>query len=257
LVPLSLGKGQGDFAAKQIKEGMAQGTWVLLQNCHLAASWMRSLEDIVENLPREAHAKRLNESFRLWLTTASSDVFPASLLQTSIKMTKDPPRGIKSNLVQIYNGISGSKAEKDFFYSCQKQEEWRKLFLSLGFFHAVIRERKRYGAVGWNIQYDFNMSDFKISMKQLHHMLNSYQEVPFQALIYLTGECYYGGRVTDDWDRRTLITLLRDFYNPYASEGNYAFSSVQEFKVPQEDMDIPNALIFSEEVRKFLGIVFI
>ena len=79
-------------------------------------------------------------------------------------------------------------------------------------------------------------------------MLNSYQEVPFQALIYLTGECYYGGKVTDDWDRRTLTTLLRDFYNPYASEGNYAFSPVKEFSVPQHELDIQGALTFVEEV---------
>jgi dynein heavy chain len=60
----------------------------------------------------------------------------------------------------------------------------------------------------------FNESDFQISAQQLQNFINEYDEVPFKAILYLTGECNYGGRVTDERDRRCLNTILDDFYNP-------------------------------------------
>ena len=85
--------------------------------------------------------------------------------------------------------------------------------MGLCFFHGVVRERRRFGAIGWNIAYDFNNSDFKISMRHLKSMVEGNDILPFDALYYLTAECYYGGKVTDPWDRRLIETLLKQFYN--------------------------------------------
>lgn len=248
--PISLGKGQGDQARDMIFDRCKDDCWVILQNCHLAISWLPELELIIETLNTPEVEKRLAPGFRLFLTAAPTDEFPLSILQECIKMTKDPPKGIRANVRQIYANACSSRIEKTNFADVpsEKMEDWQTLFMSLSFFHAVVRERRRYGPVGWNIPYDFNESDFKISVKQLKHTMLTYTEIPFKALHYLTSECYYGGKVTDSMDRTLLNTILDKFYNESVLKDKYNFSSKDYYYIPQEPMSLEQGLEFIESL---------
>ncbi|KAE8738437.1 hypothetical protein FOCC_FOCC016088 [Frankliniella occidentalis] len=197
----------------------ATGGWVCLQNCHVAESFMTPLEKIWEGLDTNNTAL----GFRLWLTSYPSAAFPAALLQNGVKMTNEPPTGLQQNLLRAY--LSEPVRDPEFFEGCPgKDRVFVKLLYGICFFHAVIQERRKFGPIGWNIPYGFNESDFAISVRQLQMFINEYEQVPYQAISYLTGECNYGGRVTDDWDRRSLVVILANFINDgVVLDANYVF----------------------------------
>jgi dynein heavy chain len=213
---VSLGQGQGPRAEAIIKEGMERGLWVLLQNCHLAPSWMPSLDRIIDNITMD----KVHRDFRLWLTSIPSGKFPVTILQNGVKTTMEPPNGIKANLMRSYATFNDETIN-----NCTKPEIWKKLLFSLCFFHAVIQERRKFGPLGWNIPYEFTDGDLQICIRQLKMFLEEYDNSPFKVLKYTVGEINYGGRVTDDWDRRLIVSILDDYYNSNVLENNYKFST--------------------------------
>ncbi|XP_055488365.1 LOW QUALITY PROTEIN: dynein axonemal heavy chain 6-like [Leucoraja erinacea] len=224
---ISLGQGQGPIAETLIKQAVKAGNWVFLQNCHLAVSWMLAMEEIVKAFT-EPNAV-INENFRLFLSSMPTNTFPVTVLQNSVKVTNEPPKGLRANIRRAFTEITPT-----FFEEHVLGRKWRRLIFGVCFFHAVIQERKKFGPLGWNICYEFSDSDRECALLNL----NLYCEggkIPWDALVYITGEITYGGRVTDAWDQRCLRTILKRFFAPNILANDYKYSSSGIYYSPEVD----------------------
>merc|ERR1712159_674312 len=219
---LSLGQGQAPIATRMIKEGVKEGNWVFLANCHLSLSWMPKLDKLIENLQS---AENTHPDFRLWLSSSPTPQFPIAILQSGSKMTTEPPKGLKANMKRLYQKITEQQFER-----CQEKTKYKKLLYCLCYFHSVLLERKKFLQLGWNIIYGFNDSDFEGSENLLALYLDNKDQTPWEALKYLVAGVNYGGHITDEWDRRLLLTYINGLFIDdaistqffkLASKGNY------------------------------------
>ncbi|KNC49484.1 dynein heavy chain 5 [Thecamonas trahens ATCC 50062] len=262
-VPLevSMGAGQEVVARKHIATGMASGQWVLLQNCHLGVDFMDEVVAILtaateaKERASEAYAKGsgggdgdddddddegssggglgakeagpvVHDDFRLWMTTSPTTEFPILLLHRGIKVTNEPPQGVRAGLQKTFADVSQDELEY------VDRPEYRSLLYSITWLHSIVQERRKFGPLGWNIPYEFNSADLAASLAFLRkymYDLDPKANVDWKTVRYIITEVHYGGRVTDDFDRRLLKSygtkwLSNAVANSGASGVHYEFA---------------------------------
>merc|ERR1712137_492181 len=222
---ISLGQGQGPKANRMIESAQATGGWVLLSNCHLMESWMSNLEAIVEQLNPES----MSNNFRLWLTSMPAKSFPVQVLQNGVKMTNEPPSGLRANLLRSYSLVTDK-----LFEETDKPDIFKTLLFGFCFFHAVVQDRRKFGPIGWNIPYGFTPEDLAVCKQQLVLFINQYDDVPYKVLNFLGAAINYGGRVTDDKDKLLISTILATYLCPeaVAEKEGYKYSTSGLYYAP-------------------------
>jgi len=206
---VSLGQGQEPVAEKALDHGYVEGGWVMLENIELVASWLPKLEKKLEALEEGAHPE-----FRVFLSAMPQKVVPVPILQKSIKLTNEPPSGLKANILRAYKNFDATIWE-----SSSKQGELKSIIFALCFFHSVVCERRKFGPMGWNRGYPFNQGDLMVCIAVANNYLESNSKIPWDDLRYLFGEIMYGGHITDAWDRRLCITFLKTYVREELLEG--------------------------------------
>jgi len=166
--------------------------------------------------------------FRLFLSADPSNGVPIGILDRSIKLTNEPPAGLKANMKRAWSYFSKEEIE-------DKDAKIKSILFALCYFHSIVIERRRFGPKGWNMMYPFNMGDLRDSYLVMNRYMeqNTSGKVPFDDLRYIFGEIMYGGHVVDDLDRRLVNAYLENIMHygifdeleliPYAEGKNVSF----------------------------------
>ncbi|CAF1079469.1 unnamed protein product [Adineta steineri] len=211
---VSMGQGQEILARRYLQQTITLGGWLLLQNAHLGLDY---LEEFYETL---IATEIFEPSFRVWLTTETHPQFPIQILQSSIKFTNEPPQGVRAGLKRTYGLITQDKLEYiEIIY-------WCPLLYAISFLHSIVQERRKFGPLGWNIPYEFNQTDWEASVQYIQNHLddmNPKTGISWKALRYMISEIQYGGRITDDRDRRLMITYAKKWFSDSLLSSNFKF----------------------------------
>eukprot|EP00768_Dysnectes_brevis_P002834 gnl/Dysnectes_brevis/2072_a2396_807.p1 GENE.gnl/Dysnectes_brevis/2072_a2396_807~~gnl/Dysnectes_brevis/2072_a2396_807.p1 ORF type:complete len:4631 (+),score=1942.19 gnl/Dysnectes_brevis/2072_a2396_807:116-13894(+) len=239
---ISMGQGQEVHARRLIREGFSTGGWVLISNSHLGLKFMVELEDILTEAKLSnagddtdgdtaGEGAGLNKNFRLILTTEPHPQFPIGLLQKCIKLTNDPPTGCRAGLRRSFQLLSQDTLEQ------VEKPAWLPLLYVMAFLFTTVQERRKYGPLGWCVPYEFSTPDFTACVHFLQTYLYALDgrkgaagQVSYATLRYMISEIHLGGRVTDDFDRRLLLSYSEEWVNPRVLSPEFNF--YQGYSIP-------------------------
>jgi dynein heavy chain len=202
---IALGEGQDVIANAKLDMAHKEGHWVMLQNVHLMPVYLLELEKKLSAFASEGS----DINFRLFLTSDPSSAIPIGLLERSIKLTNEPPAGLKANLLRAFTFFIREEFE-------EKDTKVKTILFSLCYFHSMMLERRKFGSKGFNMMYPFSIGDLRDSAIVLQNYLDQNAasgKIPWDDLRYIFGDIMYGGHIVDDIDRIFCSGFLFNLMN--------------------------------------------
>ena len=87
----------------------------------------------------------------------------------------------------------------------------------------MVQERRKFGPLGWCVPYEFNDGDLNATIMFLEKHLES-TTLSWSTLQYMAGEVQYGGRITDNLDRRLFAAYTEAWLSNGTLAPSFAFN---------------------------------
>ena len=227
LIVVDLGSKEAELQAEELlKIAERDGTWIMLENIHLAIDW-------ISLTIRRLATSSASKSFRLLLTTGISNELPNDLLYSCrclmIENLPDLAETLKYFLLQI----------KDLDFLHNASPEGRKIYFSIVFLHCILLGRLSYLPVGWTLHYEFTETDLVCALRFAHHVLSRVScdeaiknstEYVYQRISGFLNDVIYGSKLMNQIDRAILQSLTAEvvdlkFLQSYEQDGNSGYIS--------------------------------
>jgi len=127
-------------------------------------NWLKELEKLLDAYAGDTGGS--NSRFKLFLSAEPSTGVPIGILDRSIKLTNEPPAGLRANMTRGWTFFPKDEVE-------DQDPRTKAILFALCFFHTTLIERKRFGAKGWNMSYPFSMGDLRDSYAVMNRYLSN------------------------------------------------------------------------------------
>lgn len=181
------------------------GTWVLLQNAHLAPTWIADVPSRLATWQSDPHS-------RIWMTCELTPSVPTALMDAAQVVMYEPPAGLKAGLLTAWHALQARPTTPG-------PMERERVYMLVSVVHTIALERTRHAPLGWSQAYEFFDTDLEAAWQAVDtclaaamtHAAQSHlapDGIPWDALQTLLAQGVYGGRMETDVDRRMLDALL-------------------------------------------------
>ena len=245
LSSVAMGSIEGiETAEKLINVGAKLGKWVLLKNCHLCTEWLGELVKKVQSL-------NPHNDFRLFITSEISPKLPTGLVRMSDKTTTEAQTGVKATLSRFFMNISTDRLP---------QSESNRLYLLIGWVHAIIQERLRFLPTGWTEHYEFTESDALHALDSIDALVQDVSEgklpiapekIPWEAIRATLSKSIFGGRISNPVDQGILDSFLNKLFVPECFDVGFQLVTNSEGPCLPEDTSREKCLAWIESLPSY------
>ncbi|KAJ1360753.1 hypothetical protein KIN20_019803 [Parelaphostrongylus tenuis] len=191
---ISMGQGQEQATIEAIRRAAADGQWLCLSNTHL-------MLNIVPVIQKELTSVTPHEKFRLWMTTEEENKFPAIMLQQCLKITFEPPPGIRNNLLRTYSQTDDVK----------RSVLANQVVFVLAWLHALLQERRTFIPQAWTKFYEFSSADIRVARMLIEGLIKE-STADWEFIRGLLKFVIYGGRIENGFDGQVLDSYLSTLF---------------------------------------------